>query len=195
MSTEEIRDGFIRVTDVIGAFSGVLDVPREILDPAAERGSMTHAFIELILQGEDPQVVPEEIQGFLASFRDFWNRHSHTFQNAPIELEKRLYCESWKITGCVDAIIKAEDKTYLVDWKTCSSAHPLSWRLQGAAYKYLAEINGYKTIEDVMFVRLKKDGKTPALAKYASFMEDLGMFRNCLDVYQYFEIDKRKGWN
>lgn len=190
--TTEILNGYLRVTSVISRFSGIDKIPKEILEPAAERGSLTHKYIELILKGEEIHVIPSHIQPYIDSFKLFWDSSSHAFEKGDMELEKRLYCDKYMITGAIDCIIKIPDKTYLIDWKTSASFHK-SFRLQAAAYRYLCDINGYKNTDDLLVVRLNKDGKKPTLHKHDSYEADLSIFMECLSVYKWFNHEKWPG--
>ena len=176
-----------RVTNVISPFTGIEFIPEHILSNAAGRGTLTHACIEGILQGfEDVDVVPE-VQPYLQSFKSFWEESSYTFEGGRLILERRLFCDEKMITGQVDLIIEMEDKTILIDWKT-SSRPQKSWALQGAAYKYLAEINGFENVESILFVRLKKDGKPPVLTRHTTHDEDIETFFKCLELYRWFKM-------
>ena len=194
MSTETIREKHLRVTDVIGAFSGIDRIPAEIRESAAERGSLVHACIESKLNGHEIHIVPDETRPFLDSFYLFWTSHSHLYKDKLIETEKRLYCDQYFFTGCIDLIVSDNDnRTYILDWKTSASPHK-SWRLQAAAYKYLCEVNDYNNVDSLTFVRLDRQGGRPTLHKYENYLEDFEMFLSCLNIYRFFGIDKRKEW-
>jgi hypothetical protein len=115
----------------------------------------------------------------------------HTFVDGKITLEKRLYDDVNMITGAVDCIVQVEDKTYVFDWKTSKKINPASFRLQGACYRHLLEINGYKNVCTPTFVQLFRDGKEPSLFTSDTHELDLRRFFNCLDLYRYFEMQKR----
>ena len=182
---EQDRSTYTRVTEIIGYCSRIDRVPEEILKPAAERGTLTHRYIEQYLKGEEIHVVPDVVQPYLDSFKIFWERSSHAWDLDSMELEKRFWCDKYRITGQVDCIIRGGNKTYLMDWKTSAQFHP-SFFLQGAAYRYLADEAGYTNTDALMFVRLNKEGKKPTLHKPETYLEDLGTFFKCLDVYRFF---------
>tara|TARA_R110002126_G_scaffold200505_1_gene348103 strand:+ start:1835 stop:2344 length:510 start_codon:yes stop_codon:yes gene_type:complete len=168
-------------------------VPKDILEAAGLRGTAVHKYIEGILDGWDFSVIPPNLLPYIDSWRLFWDSSKHAFEGK-ITLEKRLYCDEHKITGQADVIVETEDRTYIIDWKT-SSVPQKSWALQGAAYKHLAEVNGYKNVDSVLFVKLLKNGKTPSLHKHENHEENLEIFFKCLDLYQWFEMSKtRKQW-
>ena len=87
----------------------------------------------------------------------------------------------------MDVIIVHDNRTYVIDWKTSSRPH-LSWAVQGAAYRHLLIVNGYRNVDSVLFVRLKKDGKKPSLHKHEDYKEDLTTFMDCLKLYRKFDM-------
>ena len=184
------RSDYTRVTSVIGAFSDFSRVPPDMLQAKCELGTLVHRLIELKLQGEDVGVIPEEAKGYVKSFERFWEASKHAWNLDTMELEKRLYCDSNKLTGAMDCIIEGGGKTYLIDWKT-SASYQKSFLLQGAAYRYLADVNDYTNSDPVLFVRLKKDGGKPTLHKSENYLEDLDVYFKCLEVYRWFGYNKR----
>ena len=185
-------DDHDRVTSIIFPFTGIEFVPDEYLIPASSRGTEVHKCIEAELSGWHSEIIPERCKPYIDSFREFWYKSEHIFKEGEIILEKRLYCDTWRITGQVDVIIKKDDRTYLIDWKTSSRVQPISWSKQGAAYRYLAEVNGYVDVDAVLFVKLDKNGKKPILYKYEEYEEDLAVFRSCLDLYRHFDMSKTR---
>ena len=180
-----------RVTEVLSPFTGIEFVSRDILDPAAERGTNVHAHIEGILKGWDFQVTEDVVLPYVESFKKFWEKSSHAFEAGEIILEKRMFCSEKKITGQVDVIIKCEDRTYLIDWKTSSSPHK-SWALQGAAYRYLCEMEGYENVDSTLFVKLSKKGGAPTPYKHENYKENLNIFFKCLELYRYFDMSRTR---
>ena len=65
------REDYLRVTEVISPFSGIEFVPQHYLQPAAERGTIVHNWIEQRLSGfliftETKMAI------YLESFDFFW---------------------------------------------------------------------------------------------------------------------------
>jgi len=171
-------------------------VDRELLVPAAERGTEVHQAIEARIHGQSipyflMDTSSDTIDGYLDSWSHWWNTSQHIFKDADLVTEERLYCDELKITGAIDLIAKLPDRTYIFDWK--SSSRPQNhWRLQGAAYRYLCEVNGYASVDNVLFVHVKK-GKKPSLKKYETYVEDLNVFKKCLELYQWFDMSSTRG--
>lgn len=192
---EHELEGYLRCTEVIKPFSGIEFVPDKYLIPAGEFGSRCHNHIENLLSGFETPVEDDRIEPVLNSFAKFWKDQLHNFEGANIIIEKRLYCDKYKITGCIDCIIVTDTDTYVFDWKTSKAVHEPSWNLQGACYRYLLEVNGFTNIKDPVFVKLDRNGKDPFLFTCANYEEDLERFLNCLDLYNYFNMAKtRNKW-
>lgn len=189
------RKDYLRVTACIKPFSGIEFVPEKYLTPAANLGTQTHYHIQNLLTGFETPVEDDRIEPMLNSFARFWKDSLHAFADSKIIIEKRLFCDEQKITGCVDCIVVTEQKTYVFDWKTSKKIHKESWSLQAAGYKYLLEVNGFSNITDPVFVQLDRNGKEPVLFKCENYDEDLERFFNCLDLYRYFRMHStRKKW-
>lgn len=194
MDNKILRDSYLRVTKVLSPFTGIEFVPEHLLEHACDRGTRVHRHIEGILNGWSFDDVHPLVTPYVESFQHFWESSKHAFEGAKILLEHRLYCDTHKITGCPDIMIDTGRHVYIIDWKTSAKMHK-SWYLQGAAYKYMAEIEfGIKTVEDVLFVKLNK-GKKPTLYKSHEYREHADIFFKCLDLYRWFEMEKtRKKW-
>lgn len=185
------RSSYLRVTSVLKPFTGIEFVPSRYLEPAANRGSQVHYHIQNLLSGFETPVDNDMIEPYLNSFARFWKDSLHAFEESKIIQEKRLYCDQYKISGQFDCLIITPEKTFIFDWKTSSRLQPESWSLQGAAYRYLCEVNGYENLVDPVFVKLDKEGKDPVIYKCDNYHDDLERFFNCLDLYRYFKMENR----
>jgi ATP-dependent exoDNAse (exonuclease V) beta subunit len=178
-----------RVTSILVPFSGIEAIPSYILETAAERGTQVHEYIQNKIEGfESPFDL--SLTNYIKSFDVFWDESSHIFDNAKVTLEKRLFCDDALITGAIDCIIETPEKTFIFDWKT-SLKPQKTWKLQGAAYRYLLEVNGYQNITDPVFVHIKKDGSKPELHRFTNYLEDLEIYMKCLELFRYFDMGKR----
>jgi len=183
------KKGYLRVTEILTPFTGIEFVPDHILRPAADRGTMVHEQIENFFQGFD---FPEEkwMTGYMDSFRKFSPVVLDLMNRGKLTQETRLYCDEKVISGKFDCLIEVDDKTYIFDWKTSSQVNHKSWPLQGAAYKYLAAKNGFKNVQDVVFVKLLKTGTKATTWSWEKYDEMLERFFKCLELYRYFEMYK-----
>jgi len=166
-----------RVTEILYPFTGMKYIDPVILENAAARGTKVHKICESIIEGIDGWGVPDELEGYVSSFRQWWKKGHEV-----VAVEKRMFCDKLGITGQADIIIKDEKKGLtIVDLKT-SQSESKSWMLQGSAYSYLAKQMGYD-VKNILFIRLRRDGSAP---KFHEYEENFQLFEECLNVYRYF---------
>lgn len=165
-----------RVTEILYPFSGMKYVDAEVLENACVRGTKVHKACEAIVGGMDGWNMPEELNGYITSFRDWWGKGKDV-----VSVEERFHCDKFRITGQVDLIIREPEGCFIVDLKT-SKAESKSWLLQGSAYSYLAKQKGYD-VSSIMFLKLDRDGKPPRPYFYE---EDFGLFKQTMNVWRYF---------
>lgn len=175
-------EGYTRVTEILYPFSGLSSINPEVVAHAAARGTHVHNVCESIMQGLGEWNDNVEAIPYISSFK-LW------YENKPkvIEIEKRFFDDDMMITGQVDMIIETPEGLAIADLKT-SSAPSKTWALQGSAYAYMAKNQGYD-IKKIMFIHLKKTGKTPKIYEYE---DHFPLFKKCFDVYQYFYARKKK---
>lgn len=177
-----IKDGYTRVTDVLYPLSGLSKIDPEVVQRAADRGTLVHKICDAIINDFPYEnQITDETQGYIESFLQYLPRDF-------IEKPDRFYCDKHMITGECDAIYKDEDgKLVLVDFKT-PAAESKTWMLQASAYSYLAKLNGFD-IQKIEFVRLMKNGKSPKIHVYE---ENFDLYLKCLEVYRYFFKDAKE---
>lgn len=165
---------YTRVTDVLFHFSGLKNIDPYILKNAAARGTKVHEICDAIMNDLGILEMDQSIQGYIESFNKWLPKK---FLDKPA----RFYCDKYMLTGECDGIYEEEKKLVLVDFKTPINESK-TWKLQGAAYSYLAKQSGYN-IERIEFIKLSKQGKEPVTYVYE---ESFDMFLKCLDIYNYF---------
>lgn len=175
---KDIND-YIRVTDVLFPFSGLKNIPTQILQNAAERGTKVHEICDAIINNIGFCDIEERFKGYIESFNRFFINKDF------IQKPERFFCENYKITGECDAIYKDKDGLVLVDIKT-SASEGKTWNLQGSAYSSLAKAEGYD-IKRIEFVKLCKAGKEPKVFLYE---ENFDTFLKCLEIYKLFFKDQ-----
>lgn len=183
MSDERFVD-YDRVTDILAPFAGYGHIDPEILKRAADRGTKVHNAIDIILKDNqsieyDPFHDEKGIEGYLQSFRRFWDKYD------PFVLaqEQRLFDQEHAITGKVDLVAVLNNNRVLIDWKT-SARFNRTWPLQGAAYASLLEDTDLK-VDHVLFVKLSKKGDEPEIFEFDA-NQYLGQFDTCLWCYREF---------
>ena len=154
-------------------------IPEMTLAAAADRGTDVHHYCAKIAQGEFVLVLPS-LEGYVQSF-ERW--HDHQVEEV-ILTERRLYDEGLCFHGKPDLIVRLVDgRLALVDLKT-PVAHQKSWGMQLAAYKRLADINGYH-VDVAGTLRLDPAGKTPKMKWYEDSGPALTAFVAALSVWNF----------
>lgn len=167
---------YLRVTEILYPFSGLKYVDAEVLERACVRGTKVHKICEGIVRGIEGWEIPEDYQGYIKSFRSWWDQG-----RIISSIEERFYCDDLCITGQVDLVVEGPKGAMIVDLKT-SQQESKSWWLQGSAYAYLAKKKGYD-VKEIMFLKLNRDGKP---AREYFYEENMELFSECLNVYRYF---------
>lgn len=156
---EKSIENYTRVTQVLYPFSALQHIDAKVVAHAAERGTRVHRICEGIISGLGEYGCDEETQGYVESFKLWWEKGIDV-----VEMEKRFFDKDLKLTGQVDLIVNTPIGLVIVDLKT-SSKPSKTWEAQGSAYAYLAKKAGY-AIKSVFFLHLKKNGKEPKLYEY-----------------------------
>jgi len=162
-------------------------VPPDKLEAACLRGSEFHRLAALYVQRLWIDEIPDSCAGFLESF----TRWFHDFADDEVVLvEQTLVHPTLKFTGTPDAIlrIKGDQGFTLMDWKT-PRALSKSWCLQLAAYRELAQVNGYP-VERVASLQPHPDGGRAKFTGYTkTLVADFAVFWSMLNIWRYFNAE------
>lgn len=178
-----------RVTEVLRAFTSYDQVPKDILDRAAARGTSVHALCAAIAKGDwiPDAMIDEELRGYVNSFKQWAEAQVDKF----VIIEKRYHDDFLKYSGQLDFVVLGKDnELYLVDLKT-SSRPQKTYPVQMAAYDYLLRQQQVK-VKTAMLVYLNKDGEFPEIHTLESMEEEFHVFHSALDCYHYFNKRKQK---
>jgi hypothetical protein len=196
----EIKEGYDRVTDCIGCFSGLDKIDPVILRNAADRGTTVHAIIDKLIEspsffyyGEMEKLVAAYarnqehaekeitlIQNMLQSFERWAD--GKKFEPKP----ERFYHHGAMVTGEIDTIVNDNEKKILIDFKTPISESK-TWPLQASAYKLLGSYCECE-FDELQFIQLCRKG---GIAKTYTYEPQIALFLCCVDVYRYFYKDKK----
>lgn len=179
---DTIKPGYIRVTEVLNTYSKLEYVNPDVLNNAADRGTDVDLACKLLINGVEPFELDVHLENYVNSFRE-WMQGKEFIPNPG-----RMYCDELKITGECDGIYKSNQELVLFDIKTPEN-QSRSWPLQGAAYAYLARLQGID-IRRIIFVRLSKEGKSAKENEY-DFEIHWDLFEKALQLHQYFYAKKR----
>ena len=179
-----------RVTEILKPFTSYDQVPRDILDRAAARGTSVHALCAGIAKGNwiPDGMIGDELIGYVRSFRKWQEAQVKRF----IIIEKRYIDNRDAYSGQLDFVVECtDDKLYLVDLKT--SAKPQkTYPIQMAAYDNLLKQNEVQ-VEGAMIVYLDKHGEFPDIHTLHDMQEEFGVFTSALHCHRYFKIRKKNG--
>ncbi len=189
MSTSLASNNIPRVTEILRPYTGYDQVPKDILERAAARGTSVHALCAGIAKGNwiPDGMIGDELIGYVRSFRLWQEAQVKEF----VIIEKRYTDWENRYSGQLDFVVKCnDDKYYLVDLKT--SAKPQkTYPVQMAAYDGLLAQNGIK-VEGAMLVYLNKDGEFPNIDFIEDMTEQFDVFLCAVKCYEYFKIRKNK---
>lgn len=170
--------GLPSVTDVI---SGYID-SQWFTEDARDRGTAVHEACFSHIKGDYVIPLKPAWRGYFDSFRR-WCDHA---KPKPHFAEVRLIDDQLKFCGQMDFAgeVEIRDGAGLIDWKT-SLAVEKWFRLQGAAYRHLAGMNGYPTVWGGN-LRLKADGAMPLFNEWPPMAHDFSLFIMALNLYYFF---------
>ena len=177
-----------RVTEILRAYTSYDQVPTEILNRAAARGTSVHALCAGIAKGNwipDGMIDPE-LLGYVNSFKK-WAEAQVTSFNI---IEKRYMHDELRYSGQLDFVIEATDgKQYLVDLKT--SAKPQkTYPVQMAAYDCLLRSQDIH-VHGAFLVYLNKAGEFPDIHFIEDLKPEFAVFVSALDCWHYFNKGKK----
>ena len=170
------------VTEVLSAFTDFSMIPPGVLEKAAARGTEVHSLCYGIAKGMWLPSIPPDCAGFVLSFQDFFNKYVKKTIFAEGELVDKIF----GFLGHPDLIVEFYDgANVLIDLKTPLNLQK-TWKGQMAAYKHLAEQNGFK-IDRVGSLRLSPKGNPPKFDQYTNSAIDLTAFLAALSAYKHYK--------
>lgn len=154
---------YARVTSTLQSFTNFGGISKDVLEAKAALGTRVHECINELIEGKSPTALGNEI-GYVKSFENWRAEINPTF----LETETRYYCDKYRITGQIDALVKIEGKeeAVLVDFKTSVQESPIVWPMQGHLYHYLLAEANKVMAPFVLFIKLDRYGNKPKVFKY-----------------------------
>lgn len=180
--TEEIRPGYTRVSTILSIFQDFSHIDPEILKRKCRIGTEVHQAIQAFYLHEfNP--ISSDARGYFDSFKAAFDIELKAYE--PKLLEKRLYSETLRITGQIDAIMTKDNSTYLFDWKTSYKANERVWRMQLAMYVMLAEENNVAAHPQCRVLQLTKKNSY-RIYEFDLGKKDFEIARALIKSYMYF---------
>jgi hypothetical protein len=179
-----IRSDYRRITSILSPFTDFSNIDASVLKNAADRGTRVHKYCELHAKGLlaiDPE---PDAKLYVDSFMKWFD----IMVDNVLHIEKRIYCDQHMITGQVDLIVKFIDEPdpWIIDIKT-PQKESKTWRLQTAAYLYLAK-KVEPSISHRACLQLDKNGGIPSLRVYPHHAKDMGLFFDALRLVEFFNL-------
>ena len=154
-------------------------IPEHVLTFATERGTKVHQIVAAIAQRLWVPSIPEECQGYVESFRRWFD----TYVEEVIYTEQELIDPVYGFMGHVDLVVRMLKEIVLIDIKTPVMLQK-SWQLQLAGYLHLARKNGCK-VKKAGSLQLSPQGKVPKMKWYQDSAQDLNVFLGLLNGWKF----------
>jgi len=180
---KRLMHNYPSVTQVLSPWGAYNSIPPETLKNAQERGIRVHGACFSTILGLWFPPLPNEWQGYLDSFINWFNQYVSKI----ILVEPELVCHTKKLKGHPDLILqmKGDECLSIPDLKT-PLAHSRAWAPQCAGYRYLASVSDYQ-VERNFSLRLRPDGKPALMNEYSgNYHFDLSILYNALACWRYF---------
>ena len=168
------------VTQVLGKYIDWGNIPPDVLEAAASRGTKVHQYIAMkLLNLWIPGGIEPHYRGYMDSFTSWYDE----VVEQTLYVEKEVVCSCWGFLGHIDwvGIIRGDKGLTILDWKS-PVTEAKSWLLQLSSYKHLIEEH---TDTDLPVIRcgavmLDPGGKPAKMKEYtdvstAAFNVFLGM--------------------
>jgi len=168
------------VTQVLSPWIDFSHVHPDVLEIAADRGTAVHRYCAAIAQDLWLPEPPEEIAGYIQSFRQWFK-----LVKKVVLVETELVDDINGYIGHPDLIVEIQgmDGLCLIDLKTSENLSPV-WRLQLAAYWNLCWLYEIK-VKHVGVLRLNSGGKVPKMDWFKEVKADLAVFFSALNVWKF----------
>lgn len=191
MRDQDIPDGYVRVTEILKPYVDLSHIDPFVLEKAADRGSRVHEYCASYCAAHavhahlfwDLEHVDADCAGYVQSFIEWYINNVDKL----ILCEKRLNCAKTKVTGKPDLIVqlKGDDAPTLVDIKTPVAAQK-TWRIQTAAYHWLAVSAENIDCKRRICIQLKKDGGKAKIIEHSNLKVDVDVFLGLAEAYFFF---------
>lgn len=173
---------FPSVTTILHGFGGYDNIPPEILERAAARGTEAHnACYRYALKIPSFSPVQEDARGYVESFKTW-------FDEWVVEVvcaEKEFLNTTYRYVAHPDLVcrLRHEEKPVVVDYKTPITRN-MTWCLQCAGYLLTVRDDGIDAAR-AFVLQLKKDGKPAKAVPYPEQSRDIAAFIAAAQAYNY----------
>lgn len=182
---------YLRVSLVIQAYKGPINIDRQILENKARIGTEVHSLCQRFLYGEKGlEATNQRAQNYFECFKKFCK---NGLLSEPTLCEHRMFDKELGITGQLDLVcpVVGKKEYILIDLKTTAVADRASWGLQGTLYsKMLMEERPDLPLADTFsFIQLKERGNA-RVETFPKWKEKIGIAKRL--VTNFMKNNKRK---
>lgn len=146
-----------------------------VFEAAAERGTILHKVIELLLLGETEVEYPSQYESYVDAIRLFLSEHTIT----PIAIEKPVYHTTMLYGGTPDLLCEFDNFISILDYKFVAQVQKTKVKAQTNGYAKIYYDEGVD-IEKLYVVQFLPDGN---YRLYPIKVDDTE-FDLCYDIYQ-----------
>jgi hypothetical protein len=177
------------VTQALRPFSDYENIPRDVLEQAAIRGTRRHAACSSIALRVPILHKNPDDAGYIRSFSEWFSR----YVVRTVLVSKRLYDPALNFNGEPDFLLEVvpmipdlhEGDLVVVDLKPEWTQPRPAWRAQVAAYLHLAKENRFP-VKMGATLHPDQDGGPAKLEWCEQSPRDFAAFLNCLSAWNFF---------
>lgn len=180
-NNEEIKEGYIRVTELLSPWKDLSMIPPQLLEEKAQIGTNVHEAIATHSLGIPTKDLTERENKYFSSYHKWNEKEKPEF----FLREERFYDEELMLTGQIDAIVQfpEENVPTIVDFKCTASASKKHWSIQLGWYYLLARKNGIPVQRKAFCVQLNDKDKEPKI--FTCLIEN-ALLDICKALYQSY---------
>lgn len=188
--------------NVVNAVCGEKDfsnIPKDVLERAAKRGTIIHEAIEMFLKSEMTKIPTIDLEYYL-----YWDQFKRwlaerTYIGKIYGVEVKIISEKLGCKGIIDCIAEfknrdaEETRTAIIDWKTSSNLDMFRTKCQLQLYYELLLIEYPEIAEKITELRVLNITKTSY--RWFKFDIDRELGKSLLYIYNHYlrkEAEKRK---
>lgn len=170
---------YLRVSAIIAALKGPMNINKAILEAKAKIGTEVHDLCQRHLYGEEGLTpTTQRAANYFECFKKF---NKNKILGYPLLCEYRMFDDELGITGQLDLIcpVQGTDEYILVDLKTTAAVDKLPWGFQGVLYcKMLMQCRpDIKLADTFSFIQLKEKGNAKVV-KFPNWKKNLPIATN-----------------
>lgn len=175
---------YLRVSLVIQAYKGPLNIDKTILEKKAKIGVEVHDLCQRYLYGEKGlEATNQRAQNYFDCFKRFCK---NGLLSEPTLCEHRMFDKELGITGQLDLVcpVVGKKEFILIDLKTTASTDRAAWGLQGTLYcKMLMDEKPELPLADTFsFIQLKEKGNAK-VETFPGWKEKLGIAKKLVNNF------------